>query len=401
MQRALIGAILGVLSTTAAFGEDLTGTWQGHVHTGRVDRPYIFHISSDAQGHLAADVVIDTDWGSAPKADAITIDGRKLKFNVPTFGSAYDGELSGDGKSLIGTWSIGTRLVPLQMQRATPDTLWRETPHATRLVTVESGVNLEVLDWGGKGRPVVMLAGGGFTSHVFSQFAARLIPRYHVYGITRRGVGASSSPAVPEPVFSEVAPNTYDVKPLKSNPYDADRLGDDIAAVLDALHVNRAILMGHSIAGEEMTSMATRHADRVAGLVYLDAMAEFAFSDGKRYDALFTDEHPMRMTLPPGQKPHIDPIDAVLLGMHEYRSFPDVPALSIFALPHYIPGLTGPALAAFQASEQAAMDRMNRIRPLLPTVRIINYASADHLIWESNEADVLRDVNAFLGKLAP
>jgi len=266
-------------------------------------------------------------------------------------------------------------------------------------VAVEDGVNLEVLDWGGKGRPIVMLAGGGLTAHVFSRFVAKLTPHYHVYGITRRGTGASSVPAVPAPIFSEVAPNTYELKPLRNNPYDADRLGDDIVQVLRTLHIERPVLAGHSIAGEELTSVATRYPDRIAGLVYLDAMAEFAFSDGQRYDALNTNEHPMRLTLPAGQTPRIDPDYAVLLGMHEYRHFPDVPALSIFALPHYVPGLTGAALADFQASEQRGVDRMNRIRSLLPMVHIVNYPTADHLVWESNETDVLRDMNEFVGKL--
>ena len=39
-----------------------------------------------------------------------------------------------------------------------------------RFVTVEDGVRLEVLDWGGSGRPVVLLAGLGFTAHGYCPF---------------------------------------------------------------------------------------------------------------------------------------------------------------------------------------------------------------------------------------
>jgi len=67
--------------------------------------------------------------------------------------------------------------------------------HKVRFVTVEKGVRLEVLDWGGSGRPLVLLAGLGFTAHVFDGFAEKLTDSYHVYGITRRGYGASSRPA--------------------------------------------------------------------------------------------------------------------------------------------------------------------------------------------------------------
>src|SRR5207344_2863639 len=71
-------------------------------------------------------------------------------------------------------------------------TSWRDpSPHTIRFVAVETDVRLEVLDWGGSGRPVVLLAGGGNTAHVFDEFAPRLTANCHVYGLTRRGFGAS------------------------------------------------------------------------------------------------------------------------------------------------------------------------------------------------------------------
>lgn len=64
---------------------------------------------------------------------------------------------------------------------------WRDpSKHQTQFVTVDEGVRLEVLDWGGSGRAVVLLAGSGNTAHVFDGFAEKLTG-YHVYGITRRG----------------------------------------------------------------------------------------------------------------------------------------------------------------------------------------------------------------------
>ena len=65
------------------------------------------------------------------------------------------------------------------------------SPHTVQFVAVAQNVRLEVLDWGGIGRPVVLLAGGGNTAHIFDEFATKLTASYHVYGITRRGFGAS------------------------------------------------------------------------------------------------------------------------------------------------------------------------------------------------------------------
>jgi len=136
-------------------------------------------------------------------------------------------------------------------------TPWHDpSPHAVQFVSVEEDVKLEVLDWGGSGRPLVLLAGLGNTAHVFDDFAPKLTSQYHVFGITRRGFGASSAPA---------------------SGYSSDGLGNDVLAVLDALKLDRPVLAGHSIAGEELSSVATRQPERVAGLIYVDAAIRTPF----------------------------------------------------------------------------------------------------------------------------
>jgi pimeloyl-ACP methyl ester carboxylesterase len=72
----------------------------------------------------------------------------------------------------------------------------------------------------------------------------------HVYGITRRGFGASSQP---------------------KTGYSEQRLADDVLLVIDALHINTPVIVGHSMAGGEMTTLAGQHPGRLSGLVYLDA----------------------------------------------------------------------------------------------------------------------------------
>jgi len=143
------------------------------------------------------------------------------------------------------------------------------------------GVRLEVLDWGGSGRPVVLLAGSGNTAHVFDDFAPKLTGFCHVYGITRRGYGASSQP-----------------RPG----YDDQRLADDVLKVLDTLHIQSPVLVGHSMAGGELTTLGAQHSDRLGGLVYLDALGDprdWPASD-PAYMALFRKlPAPMREPPPP------------------------------------------------------------------------------------------------------
>jgi pimeloyl-ACP methyl ester carboxylesterase len=111
-----------------------------------------------------------------------------------------------------------------------------ETALKTQFVDVQPDVKLEVLDWGGTGRNLVLLAGLGNTAHVFDSLGPKLAAHYHVIGITRRGFGQSSAP---------------------QTGYDPRRLGDDVVAVLDALHITDPVLVGHSIAGEELSAVST------------------------------------------------------------------------------------------------------------------------------------------------
>jgi hypothetical protein len=81
-------------------------------------------------------------------------------------------------------------IVPLHPQQFPQ---WKDpTLHTTRFVTVEKGIRLEVLDWGGSGRPLVLLAGGGDTAHVFDDFAPKLTPSFHLVSQARECQSSNS-----------------------------------------------------------------------------------------------------------------------------------------------------------------------------------------------------------------
>ena len=123
--------------------------------------------------------------------------------------------------------------------------------HKVSFVTVEPGVQLEVLDWGGTGQTLVLLTGMGDNAHVFDEFAYQFNDRFHVIGITRRGFGRSSQPA---------------------HGYDLDTRARDDIAVLDKLNIREAVFVGHSVSGTELNRLGAAYPDRVRKLVYLDAL---------------------------------------------------------------------------------------------------------------------------------
>lgn len=298
------------------------------------------------------------------------------------------------------------------------------SPPKVQFITVQKGVKLEVLDWGGSGRPLIFLAGLGQTAHEFDHFAPKFTPKYHVYGITRRGFGASSAPA-----------------PADGN-YSADRLGDDVVAVIDALRLKRPVLVGHSIAGEELSSIGSRYPDKVAALIYLDAGYSYTYYNAARGDTLLDaiylrkkldlwltgrvqdpeqfvqqlraslpefekdlDETEKRLASspshPPSGPPPAIPL-AITVGEQKYTRVP-VPILAIFADPHDLgqrfkndPTARAAAIASDRASTTA---QAKAFQAAIPSAHVILLSNASHFIFKSNEAEVFRDMNAFLATL--
>jgi len=291
------------------------------------------------------------------------------------------------------------------------------SPHKVSFVTVAEGVQLEVLDWGGYGRPLIFMAGAGDTAHAFDNFAPKFTGQNHVYGITRKGFGASSKPA-----------------PANGN-YSADGLGDDILAVMQALRIERPVLVGHSLAGEELSSIGSRFPSTVSGLIYLDAATGFAFYDPAhplievemndvkkrieeieaggvdeqeklreletaiaRFETVLHQSNEDVKTMPP--LPQRPPIGAALnFGMEKYTSIP-VPALAIFACPHdwshFFPNDPERRAARLDADKARCSAQAEAFARGVPTAHVIRIPNADHYVHRSNEMQVIDEMKKFL-----
>jgi non-heme chloroperoxidase len=178
---------------------------------------------------------------------------------------------------MIALAGTGIFLIAGASSTSAAKNVWQDpSPHNTTLVTVENDVRLEVLDWGGSGPPLLLLAGLGDTAHVFDDVAPTLALQHRVVGVTRRGHPRSSAPATG---------------------YGFARLAEDVVRVMEAVGLKNPIVVGHSFAGEEMHVLGARYSDRIAGLVYVDA----AFDRGDKFD-----EHEAAARAlpgPPGPKP--------------------------------------------------------------------------------------------------
>ena len=312
---------------------------------------------------------------------------------------------------------------------------WHDpSPHKVQFITVEEAVQLEVLDWGGSGRPIVLLAGRGFTAHVFDSFAEKLTDSYHVYGITRRGFGASSKP---------------------STGYTEERRTEDDLRIFDALKLVAPVVVGHSVAGGELSMLGIHEYARIGGIVYLDALND-GTDDYTDYDALCS-------KLPRAMQEGPTPSPGDLKSFPAYRdwrkgtqgiSIPEAELRNDYAenpdgsvgsstTPEYVfdematgdhkhdySRIRSPVLAfvvydtpdgtpqdqarkyhVTDAAERTIVDavyglyigmariRIDRINHAAGGARVVELWGADHFVFLSNEADVLRELRSFLGTL--
>lgn len=282
-------------------------------------------------------------------------------------------------------------------QSATP---WRDpSPHQVRLVTVDSSVRLEVLDWGGTGR-AILFVGCYLSAHAYDDIAPKLTDQFHVYAVTRRGVGASDRPA---------------------SGYDPQRRADDVLDVIAALGLEKPILIGNSCGGAILHSLGAEHPERLGGLVYLDA-AEDPTLKGSDYPSITVDlaNLPKQIRRPPpvvfpeaearqlAERP-LDPATRkAILEDHNVR--PDyarirVPTLAIYrtttleqALADYAPQNEQQRAALIQgyASARAILEKWQTdLRTGVPGARIVELPGASLYLFLSNEADVIREIRAF------
>ena len=313
-------------------------------------------------------------------------------------------------------------------QPGIPDPSRDSSPHTVQMVAVAPGASLEVLDWGGSGRPLVFLAGLYNTAHVFDDFALSFTDSFHVYAITRRGFGRSSQP-----------PDS-----------DAAMLVSDLRIVLDSLRLFRVILVGHSIAGDELTGFASAYPDRCGALIYLDAAYDRSGSSALS-KALAKLPWPARPPMTRADsssvaavKAYYERTDGVRMLEGDARAvfrfdsagrfiFEDslakrmigrllghlpspayqrlrCPSLAIYA----VPDSAGAAVPWYTLLDSARRAQADRLLPVLqawsrasrtqyrhnaPLAHIVEIHNAHHYVFESNRAETLHAIRAFVATL--
>jgi pimeloyl-ACP methyl ester carboxylesterase len=281
---------------------------------------------------------------------------------------------------------------------------WRDpSPHEVRFIAVEPSVRLEVLDWGGSGRPIVFV-GCYLSAHVYDDIGPKLTNDFHVFAVTRRGVGKSDRPPTG---------------------YDAQRRADDVAQVIAGLEMHKPILVGNSCGGGILHTLGSQHPD-LGGLVYLDAAED---------PTLTMSDYGVPEFDPARLPPRIGGPPPVVFPEAERRLLTEMPIAPTIrkaivednnVRPEY-GRIRVPVLAVYRTTtlQQALREfppRNDAERAVLeyavgpgqraklakwkgdllagvPTARIVELPEANLYMFLSNEADIIREIRSFAATL--
>ena len=124
------------------------------------------------------------------------------------------------------------------------------------------GLRMHVRNWGGEGRPVVLLHGLASTCRIWDFVAPMLARDFSVIAVDQRGHGDSGKP---------------------EHGYDFATVGRDVAAMLEGRGIQRPVLVGHSWGADVALELAVSRPELLQGIVFVDGGTIDASA---RYDTL-------------------------------------------------------------------------------------------------------------------
>lgn len=128
------------------------------------------------------------------------------------------------------------------------------------------GLRMRVRNWGGAGRPVVLLHGLASTCRIWDFVAPILARDFAVIAVDQRGHGDSGKP---------------------ESGYDFASVGRDVAALLEGRGIERPVVAGHSWGADVALELAVARPGLLQGIVFvdggtIDASARYATLDDAR-----------------------------------------------------------------------------------------------------------------------
>ncbi len=220
------------------------------------------------------------------------------------------------------------------------------------------------------------MVGFGNTAHTYDRLAVQFTDRFRVISFTRRGIEPSDVP---------------------KTGYDLATLTNDIRAVMDAYGVDKAHLVGYSLAGTEMIEFGRRFPKRVMSMVFIEAA-----NDPASVWAVF-----QRSPLGPVKVQTTPEIDRWWTTQPTNFTTIHVPALAMYAVEDRFPFTPDGATAEMKRRmdeywrndyEPVVQRTAEKFRRDVPHGSVV-MMNGPHYLYRANEAQVVAEMNRFYASI--
>ena len=144
--RMLSRIVVVVLCLTAALTaqtQNLVGQWQGTLAFQGKELRLVFVLAASGQGNTLSATLYSIDQAPNPIPATITVQGGAVRIAVAVAGITFDGKLSPDNNSIVGTFTQGPGSTPLTLARATGDTAF-PIPAPPKTLAADAPMTFEV-----------------------------------------------------------------------------------------------------------------------------------------------------------------------------------------------------------------------------------------------------------------
>ena len=140
--RWTIVAVLTLSAVIAAQGQDLAGQWQGTLAVGQGLRLVVVLTTNAAGGGYTA-TFYSIDQSPVGIAATTTVQGGSVRIGVTAAGITFEGKLSPDGDSIVGTFAQGPSNTPFTLVRAAKETAFA-IPSPPRAMAADAPTTFDV-----------------------------------------------------------------------------------------------------------------------------------------------------------------------------------------------------------------------------------------------------------------
>ncbi|MDK1473350.1 alpha/beta fold hydrolase [Streptomyces sp. 549] len=241
--------------------------------------------------------------------------------------------------------------------------------------------------------PIVLVHGWADSWRTFEPVLRRFPASLHGYAPTQRGHGDAAKPP---------------------DGYTPEELAADLVSFMDAVGIERAVLVGGSSGGVQARIVAGRYPDRVAGLVLLGTPAALADKPGamelweavrelpEPVDRAFAEEFSRGMTAGSMSPAFTDAVVTESLKAPARVWRDTLRGLLETDLPATLSGILVPTLVLWgDRDELLTREDQQTVLDAIPGSRLVVYEGAGHCLYWERPEHVVRDLADFVATLDP